>query len=540
MEQNTQKSRSKVANVMKARMKNLVVAGISVAALFGVTCAGVIVFYPQGLPQIKEAITAHAGAEYKLPASSVPATGLSPADTAFMKSFSKVFANLAKEARPALIMILSEKKVTAQQQMFPDDFFFPFMPPQFGGPNGGDPRHRRQQGVETDAGSGFLVDLKNGYAVTNNHVVDGADKITVTTFDNHKYKAKLVGTAEKLDIAVLKIEDFKPSSDLKQLSLADSDKVDVGDWAIALGAPFELPQTLTMGVVSAVKRSGDVLGMNGPNSFIQTDAPINPGNSGGPLINTEGQVIGMNTAIYSKNGTSVGIGFAIPSNTIRLVADSLINYGKLNQAYLGIEMYDVSRFSPAALKEMKIDANTEGGLVMRVVPGSPAAKAGLQPYDIIQSANGVPVKSPSDIQGQIMFLKPGSTVKLGVLRNGKQTLVNATVAQLPNADQASGNKKGKHDEQKAADLASTFGITLSVDKPHGGKGVKISAVDPRSVAAQAGLQSGDVILKVNKQEVSSVSEAEQAFHNAKNSDSNTVFLLVDRDGNQSAIVLMVQ
>lgn len=535
------KKSRKAVHFMKARMKNMVVAGVSVAALFGVTCAGVLVFYPQELPRIKEALTAHAGTEYKLPPSVAPTTPVPGSDAAFLKSFSKVFANLAKEARPALIMIMSEKKVAAPQQMFPDDFFFPFMPPQFGGPDA-DPRGKRKrpQGIETDAGSGFLVDLKNGYAVTNNHMIDGAEKITVTTFDNHKYKAKVIGTEPKLDIAVIKIEDFKPTPQLKQLSLADSDKVDVGDWVIALGAPFELPQTLTMGVVSAVKRSGDVLGLAGPNSFIQTDAPINPGNSGGPLVNIDGQAIGMNTAIYSKNGTSVGIGFSIPSNTIRLVADSIINNGKLTQSYLGIELYDVTKFSATALKEMKIDTNTEGGLVMRVIPGSPAAKAGLQPYDIIQSANGNPVRSPSDIQSQIMFLKPGTTVNLGVLRNGKEINLKATVTEIPANAYDRQDKPGKPHTNKDKTLASQYGIYLSNEPTKSGKGVRIGRVNQGSVAEMAGLQAGDVILQVNKTNVSSVEDVENILEKAKKSELNTLFLLVDKDGNQSAIILQVQ
>jgi serine protease Do len=529
----------KVVNFMKSRMKNMMVAGVSVAALFGVTCAGILVFYPQELPKIKEAMTAHAGNEYKLP----PANSAEPAagsDAAFMKTFSKVFSNLAKSARPALIMIMSEKKVSTPQQMFPDDFFFPFLPPQFGGPNGDPQKRKRPQGVETDAGSGFLVDLKNGYAMTNNHMIEGADKITVTTFDNHKYKAKVVGTAKNLDIAVLKIEDFKPSAQLKQLSLADSDKVDVGDWVIALGAPFELPQTVTMGVVSAVKRSGDVLGLNGPNSFIQTDAPINPGNSGGPLVSTDGQVIGMNTAIYSKNGTSVGIGFAIPSNTIRLVADSIINNGKLTQSYLGIEMYDVAKFNASTLKEMKIEPNTEGGLVMRVVPNSPAAKAGLQPYDIIQSANDVIVKSPSDIQAQIMFLKPGTSVKLGVLRNGKEINLSATVSEVPANIANNDEKNSKNHADKENSLAVTYGIYLSEEKTKSGKGVKIAKIGQGTVAEMAGLKSGDVILQVNKTNVTSVNDIENILEKAKKTESSALFLLVERDGNQSAIILQVQ
>lgn len=524
---------------MQARVKNVFFAGVTLAALFGIFSAGFLLFYPQKLTQVKDALIAQAGAEYKLPPARLPAVVAGGVDTSFLKSFSKVFANLAKDARPALLMILSEKKVVAPQSPFPDDFFFPFAPPpQFLPPNSNGGGKRRPQGLEIDAGSGFIVDLRNGYAVTNNHVVEGAEKITITTFDNQKYKGKLVGMEKSLDIAVLKIEGWHPSGQLKQLSLADSDSVEVGDWVIALGAPFELPQTLTMGVVSALKRSGDVLGLHGPNSFIQTDAPINPGNSGGPLVSTDGQAIGMSTAIYSKNGTSVGIGFAIPSNTIRLVADSIINNGKLTQSYLGIELYDVSKFTAEALKEMKIKENTEGGLVMRVVPGSPAAKAGLLPYDIIQTINGNAVHSPSDIQSQIMFLKPGTAVKVGILRKDKRQVLTAIVTDVPTNFAEKSDKSPTPEVSQTDVLVSKYGIGVLNNKGPSGKGVKIERITPYSVASNAGLQPGDVILKVNDDEVSSKADIERVLKKTKN--QNFLYLLVEKDGIEAAIILQVQ
>ncbi len=525
------------ASQLGQKARRFMVAGVSTAALFGVISAGVIMFFPQELTKIRDVLSAQA-ATYKLPASAGPSSAASP-DVAFLRSFSRVFSNLAKETRPALIMIIAEKKVTVNQQQIGEDFFFPFIPPEFGG-GSPFPRGRRQQGIETDAGSGFFVDLSNGYAITNNHVIDGAEKISVTTFDNHKYNAKVVGTAKNLDIAVLKLIDFKPNASLKQLSLADSDKVEVGDWVVALGAPFELPQTLTMGVVSAVKRSGDVLGLNGPNSFIQTDAPINPGNSGGPLVGIDGQAVGMNTAIFSKNGTSVGIGFAIPSNTIRLVADSLINNGKVTQAYLGIELYDVTKLGAKALKEMKIDSNIEGGLVMRVLPGSPAAKAGLRPYDIIHTINGAVVHSPSEIQSQIMFLKPGTSIKLGILRNNQQKMLIANVAEAPTHTFDKSEKNQSQSPRLESELRMKYGILLSSDKPKNGQGVQIERVEANSLAEMAGLQSGDVILQINKKDVSSLGDVSKLLDDTKKSGSGALFLLVERDGNQSAIILQVQ
>lgn len=473
--------------------------------------------------------------EYRLPPEAVPAA---TPEINFLKSFSKVFSNIAKEARPALVMIIAEKKVVYNQPSI-DDFFFPFFPPEFGGPAPRGPHGRKREGKETAGGSGFIVDLKNGYAITNNHVIESADNITVTTFDNHKYKAKIIGTAKNVDVAVLKLIDLKDTSQLKALNLANSDNVEVGDWSIALGAPFELPQTLTMGVVSAVKRSGDVLGFNGPNNFIQTDASINPGNSGGPLLNIYGQVIGMNTAIFSRTGTSVGIGFAIPSNTIRFVADSIISTGKLTQSYLGVEMYDVAKFSPSVLKEMKIPANVDGGFIMRVLPNSPAAKAGLQPYDIIQSINGVPAKSMSEIQSQIMFAKPGSTTKIGILRDGKKITLDAVLSELPAQPSEKGNEIERPSSgQDDKSITLNYGFKLS-DKKSDGRGVTISAVYAGSLAEAVGLKAGDVILQINQQNIKSREDVEQNLKKSEKSGANVIFLLIERDGNKRAIMLQM-
>jgi Do/DeqQ family serine protease len=524
----------KVTKFMKARAKNLIVASVSIAALFGFACASMLILKPDEVSNITKSLTAQASNAYTLPPASIPQTN---SDSAFLKSFKKVFTGIAKESRPALVLIIAEKKVTVSQNefSFPDDFIFPFMrPPQFKSP-GGNQREKRQS-VETDGGSGFIVDLKNGYIITNNHVIEGADKIRVTTYDNRKYKAKIVGTAKNVDISVLKLEDFKPSKELKQVSLADSNEVEVGDWSIALGAPFELPQTLTMGVVSAIQRSSDTLGITGTNSFIQTDAAINPGNSGGPLVNLDGQVIGMNTAIYSKNGTSVGIGFAIPSNTIRLVADSIINNGKLTQVYLGVEMYNLNKFGDSAKKEMKIDPNSDGALVMRVIPKSPAAAAGLQPYDIIQSVNNEPIKSSIDIQRQIIFLKPGTTIKLGVLRNGKTIVLKATVTEIPSKLDQNDNDNNQ-DQAQAKTHAFAYGLVLSNKASAYGKGVTISGVQPGSIADKNGLQEGDVILQVNRQDVSTIKQVEDVLEKSKKAQTSVIFLLIGReDGSKSAVI----
>ncbi len=531
-----QQKLNKLRRFLKARAKNIFIAVFSIAALFGLASAGLLILKPEEFSKVTKQLTAQAANSYSLP----PAAMLSAdSDVAFIKSFKKVFTNIAKESRPALVFIIAEKKIAVRQNDFPfsDDFFFPFLPPQFKNP--GPQKKDKRENIETDGGSGFIVDLKNGYLITNNHVIEGADKITVTTYDNRKYKAKMIGTAKNVDVAVLKLEDFKPSKELKQVSLANSDEVQVGDWAIALGAPFELPQTLTMGVVSAVQRNSDSLGISSVNNFIQTDAAINPGNSGGPLVNLDGQVIGMNTAIYSKNGTSVGIGFAIPSNTVRLVADSIINNGKLTQSYLGVEMYPLDKFGTAAMKEMNIDPNTEGTLVMRVVPGSPAAKAGLQPYDIIQSVNTLPIKTPSDLQRQIIFLKPGTTITLGVLRNGKLHTFKAIVTEVPTAE-VQNDKPEKNSEDKSLKTqALAYGLFLSQkESSQNKKGVLITGVQSGSLAERAGLQQGDFILQVNRHNVSSAKEVEIALEKSKKINSSVIFLLIAKeDGSRSAVIL---
>ncbi|MFZ9521507.1 MAG: S1C family serine protease, partial [Silvanigrellaceae bacterium] len=270
--------------------KRFAVAALIVCALFGIVSGGVLMFAPEKLDDVQNSLTALGSKGYKLP-DVAPIPHSSEQEIKTLKTFSKVFVNLAKQSRPALVFIKTRREAAPRGRggfPFPDDFFFPFFPP------GGGPRDR---GAQEAAGSGFIVDLKSGYVMTNNHVVQDATDITVQTFDDRKFKAKLVGSEPSVDVAVMKLENFTPGS-LRQLGLADSDGVEVGDWVVALGAPFSLPQTLTVGVVSALGRGG-VLGGGAIEDFIQPDAAINPGNSGGPLLNLDGKVIGINTAISS-------------------------------------------------------------------------------------------------------------------------------------------------------------------------------------------------------------------------------------------------
>lgn len=543
---------------MKARAKNIIVAGVSIAAFFGIASVAVLVINPEGVSQFTKKLTAKAKSvnTYSLPATldleqefdkEKSHSEESNKDKEFFKSFVRVMKNLipniANKSKPALVFITAEKKVNVPQFNLSEEFFFPFLPPQF---NGSPNRNNRRQSVETDGGSGFIVDLKNGYIITNSHVIDGADKITVTTADNVKYQAKILGSEKKVDIAVLKLENFKPSHSLKQVSLDDSNEVKVGEFVLALGAPFELPQTLTFGVVSALQRNSDVLGMESANSFIQTDAAINPGNSGGPLVNIDGRVIGMNTAIYSRNGTSVGIGFAIPSNTIRLVAESIINYGKLTQAYLGVRMLNLKNLDEAVLKELKLDpkveGNTDGVLVVNVEPKSPASSAGLKPYDIIIGINKSPVKTAQDLQRQIIFIKPGSEVTVHIKRNGKKLEVKTVLVEPPeNNDYRSSNDlDGKGGNATKESLSLSYGMTLTEKKLNNGKKVVIiSNVQKGSIADRVKLSVGDTILTVDQKEVSSVMQVEKILRDRKESKSKVILLVVKNKGVERAVILQL-
>jgi serine protease Do len=523
---------SKFFTALKSGSKRFFIASLGLSALFGVVSGGVLLFAPERLDEVKDSLVALGSRGYKFP--DVNATSVSSeAEVRTLKTFSKVFVNLAKQSRPALVFIKTKKEVQTRGRggfPFPDDFFFPFFPPGGGG---------RERGVQEAAGSGFLVDLKNGYVLTNNHVVQEANDITVQTFDDRKFKAKLVGRETSVDVAVLKLENFTPGS-LKQLGLADSDEVEVGDWVVALGAPFSLPQTLTVGVVSALGRGG-VLGGGAIEDFIQTDAAINPGNSGGPLLNLDGKVIGINTAISSPTGSYAGIGFAVPTNMARLAAEMLINEGRVTRGFLGIDGRDFGELSPDVLKELKLTEDSPGTMIVGVVKGSPAEKAELKPYDVIQSLNGTSISSFSQLRTRLAFTKPGTEVKLGIVRDGKPMEVRVKIGQFSpevarqdveeNNDSASGvaGEFGLALKQLSGELRKQLGIRAQ-------QGVLISAVSDDSYAAFAGLRRGDVIVEINRKTVKSIKDVESALKNSKDSPRDLLFL-IERNGRNQLIVL---
>jgi serine protease Do len=386
-----------------------------------------------------------------------------------------------------------------------DDLFRRFFGDQFGGRQHGqiNPRLPRQQGI----GSGVIV-TRDGYLLTNNHVVDGADEVKVTLQDGREFTAKVIGRDPKSDVAVIKID----AKDLPAVPMADSDKVEVGDVVLAVGNPFGIGQTVTKGIVSATGRAGTI-GLD-YEDFIQTDAAINPGNSGGALVDADGRLIGINTAILSRSGGNQGIGFAIPSNLARDVMGSLIREGHVTRGYLGVMVQDVT---PPLAKEFKLK-DTHGALVGDVVPKSPAEKAGVKDGDIILDFNGKTVTDSRHLKLEAARAQPGETVPLTILRDGQTKKLEITVKELPGTEQVSST-----DQNQQSDSGTLNGVTVTdIDAqarqqfslPADLKGVVVSEVNPDSAAAEAGLKPGDVIQEINRKPVKTAEEAVRLTENA--------------------------
>jgi serine protease Do len=441
------------------------------------------------------------------------------------------FAPIVKKVNPGVVKIAVITKAknmsfhgnpTGMPEM--DDFFRHFfgdqLPGRGSGRNFGTPR---QMGI----GSGVIV-TPDGYILTNNHVVDGADEVKVSLQDGHEYTAKVVGRDPKSDIAVIKID----AKGLPVVPMADSDKVEVGDVVLALGNPFGIGQTVTTGIVSATGRGGN-LGLD-YEDFIQTDAAINPGNSGGALVDTEGRLIGINTAIYSRSGGNQGIGFAIPTNLARDVMNSLIKDGKVTRGYLGVLIQDVN---PALAKEFKLK-NTTGALVGDVTPHSPAEKAGLKAGDVILEFDGKKVTDSRHLKLEVGRTHPGETVPVKVLRDGTTKAFQIAVKELPGDEQVAKNDATNHDDTgtlngvAVADLDN--GARQQFNLPAGVKGAVVTEVDPNSAAAEAGLKPGDVIQEINRKPVHS---AEEAVKLTENTDNKVTLLRIWGSGGSHYVVV---
>jgi serine protease Do len=453
------------------------------------------------------------------------------------KELSGAFSAASKTAMPAVVSIKVEKAVETGPMAFETPFGYndPFglFGDEFLRKFFGDrlPPQQQQQApgkfYERGQGSGFIVS-EDGYILTNNHVVGDVDKITVELQDGRKFEnAKLIGTDPDSEVALIKIE----GDNFPVLPMGNSDKIQIGDWVIAIGNPFGLSETVTVGVISAVGRSN--VHIAAYEDFIQTDAAINPGNSGGPLINLDGRVIGINTAIFSQSGGYMGIGFAIPINMARNIEQQLKSHGKVTRGYLGIYGQDITP-DMAKLLQLK---NNQGVIVASVEPGSPADKAGLKSHDVLLEMSGKQIESYDSFRNEVAMLKPNSRVTFLISRNGDTTEITVILAERPTEVAQGGNQsKGQQHSQEALgievqsltkDLAERFGYAL-------GEGVIVTRVAPASPAANVGIQPGDLIQSVNRQSVSTADEFEKAVQLTKD---NKVLLLIKR-GEYSQFVVV--
>lgn len=439
-----------------------------------------------------------------------------------LRESGKAFRSVAKQVSPAVVFIQVEKAVEQPsmgsnpfgEHPFSDEFFKRF----FGQPNSKQAPQRKQKRQSMGQGSGFIISA-DGYIMTNNHVVGDADKVTVRLLDGREFVATTIGTDPPTDVALIKID---ADGQLPFLKLGNSDKMEVGDWVLAFGNPFGLSHSLTAGIVSAKGRSG--IGLTDYENFIQTDAAINPGNSGGPLVNLDSEVIGMNTAIFSRSGGYMGIGFAIPINMVKNIREQLVEHGRVTRGRLGVYIQELTQ----DLAESFDIKQTKGILVAQVIEDSPAEKAGLKQGDVILKLNGKRVDKVAKFRNTVALTRPGSEIELTVLRNGKKKEVKATIGSLETDDQGKPisvdklPKLGMSLQKLSEELAEQFGYQEA-------KGVLVTGVEADSIAERAGIKRGDLIEEVNRTEVSEPTQVKKLI---KESDKKRILLLV-RQGDAS-------
>jgi len=430
------------------------------------------------------------------------------------------FTALVSKVKPAVVSITVQLKPEAamdDEQQGPNPF-------------GGMMPQQHQQPIEA-RGSGFIIDA-NGTIVTNNHVVKDAKSVSITMEDGTELQAKVIGRDPRTDLAVLKVKAGKP---LPYIQLGDSGAVKVGEWVIAMGNPFGLGGSVTAGIVSALGRD---IGSGPYDSFLQVDAPINRGNSGGPLFTQDGRVIGVNTAILSPTGGSVGIGFAIPANTVKTVVADLEATGHVTRGYLGVAAQSVTPAMAAALNLPKENAGHAGALVAEVTPDSPAAKAGIKPGDVITSVAGNAIGTPRDLAVDVAAIKPGEQAKIDVLRDGTTQTLTASVESLP-------TETASDSTSPAGDHSPSVGLALAplspdergqLDLPAHTRGALVADVKPGSPAEAAGVQQGDVIVGVGAMAIASPQQAVKAIHDAVHS-GHGVALRVLRDGHTEFVAI---
>ncbi|MGE4559264.1 MAG: DegQ family serine endoprotease [Desulfobulbus sp.] len=451
-------------------------------------------------------------------------------DLTVLDRSAKAFASVVRKAGPAVVHVAVEKEKTAGGQgqnpldFFNDPFFERFFGPQFRHPRM-NPKKEKRTYKQQAAGSGFIIG-GDGFILTNNHVVADADKITVRLADKREFQAKVIGADPQSDVALIKID----AKNLPVLPLGNSDALEVGEWVIAIGNPFELNQTVTVGVVSAKGRNR--MGITDYENFIQTDAAINPGNSGGPLLNIRGEAVGMNTAIFSRSGGYMGIGFAIPINMAKNIEQQLRKNGKVARGWLGVMIQDVNEDLAKSF-----GGEVGGALISEVTDQSPAKKSGLLQGDIVTGINGETIADVGDLRNKIAMTPPNTDITLQVLRDGKKKELVVTVGEQP-ADMSAFTKKAGSGADLGAFGLSLQDLTQELADQFGYKkdqGVLIADVEADSPAAELGIQSGMLIEEVNRIRVHDLKELRSAF---KKSDNNKQVLLRIRSGEHSQYVVL--
>ncbi|GAB4360930.1 MAG: Do family serine endopeptidase [Oricola sp.] len=478
-----------------------------------------------GVAGISGAVTAPANAEAVHVQSQAPAPG---------------FADIIEKVSPAVVSV----RVKSDIQPAASDFspfggrnfedlppelrkFFEQFDPRFRGPDGfKDRRSQRPHRARPVAqGSGFFIS-EDGYLVTNNHVVDGGTEFTVVMDDGTELDAKLVGTDPRTDLAVLKVDDNRKFT---YVAFADDSKVRVGDWVVAVGNPFGLGGTVTAGIVSARGRD---IGAGPYDDFLQIDAAVNRGNSGGPSFNLNGEVVGVNTAIFSPSGGNVGIAFAVPASVAKDVVSELMKDGTVERGWLGVSIQPVT----AEIAESLGLDKASGALVAEPQDDAPAKKAGIRSGDVITAVNGKKVNDPRELARTIAALNPGTKAEITYMRDGKEKTVSVKLGELPGSDKVASadGSSGKSSETALAD----FGLTVA--PADDGKGVIVTGIDPDSAAADAGIRPGDKVVEVNNEAVSSASDIEKQIDTVAKSGRKAALLLLERDDSSRFVAMPIE
>lgn len=496
-------------------MKKQFILGMFVAILLGLLLAA-SPFSPLKAANISKAAAVSASVPSGAEAIQKPAVG--PLNAA--KQMSQAFVEVSRNVTPSIVMIVNQEKLEnsigddAFQRYFGDDFhnFFGFSP-------------RQREQVQKTLGSGVIIS-SDGYIVTNNHVVDNSTKLMVTLPDGKRVTGTIVGKDPKTDLALVKVE----SKNLRPIRFAKYENIEVGEWVLAFGSPFgeSLQHSVTAGIISAKGRTN--FGLADYEDFLQTDAAINPGNSGGALVDLDGNLLGINTAILSASGASAGVGLAIPVNMVQSVVDQLKSSGRVVRGYLGVNIQDVS---PEMQKSLNL-GNTDGAVISDVQPDSPAAEAGLKSYDVIVSVNGIAVHSNTEVRNLVAALKPKTEAQFGIIRDGKEKTIEVEIGEMKNDDVAAGPQSKDHEEKLGMELQNlTPSLSRKLDTDRT-SGVVVTRVLNGSIAEEAGLQEGDVIFEVNRREVTSVRELQNLIDSTENS---SVLLAVERRGQSFFVTL---